>query len=62
MEEIINMKTFLNILIGITFLALALYIVLVADDIVAKILGLLVFGAGAFRSFKAIGNKSQENN
>lgn len=49
------MKSFLNILVGITFLGLAIYLAIAVEDVGGKIMGVLIFGYGAFRSFRAIG-------
>lgn len=49
------MKIFLNILVGITFLGIAIYLAMDVEGIGAKIMGVFIFGYGAFRSFRAIG-------
>ncbi len=51
------MKKFLNVLVGVTFLGIAIYLAIDVEGVVGKVMGVLIFGFGAFRSFKAIGQR-----
>lgn len=49
------MKNFLNVLVGVTFVGIAIYLSISVEGVVGKVFGVLIFGFGAFRSFRDIG-------